>query len=117
MYILYHSFGKNAIGKLHKLFIKYLCNLPIDSKIVPRRGFAARQINYPFRLGAGGRHPQGVGHMQGKEGYTLPTNDPDYCAKARVEGQGSEGIALFATAIHNAPTVGRGSRLKPLRYQ
>ena len=79
--------------------------------------FAARQINYPFRLGAGGRRPQGVSHIQGKEGYTLPTNDPDYCAKARVEGQGSDGIALFATAIRNKPTVGSGSRGSPLRYQ
>jgi hypothetical protein len=79
--------------------------------------FAARQINYPFRLGAGGRRPQGVSHIQGKEGYTLPTNDPDYCAKARVEGQGSDGIALFATAIHNAPTVGRCGRVFPLRHK
>lgn len=86
-------------------------------KNAPQWSRAARQTNYPFRLGAGGHRPQGVGYMQGKGGYTLPTNDPDYAPCARVEGQGSEGIALFATAIHNAPTVGRCGRVFPLRHK
>lgn len=31
-YLLYHSFGKKSMYKLHKILQRFLCRIPIDSK-------------------------------------------------------------------------------------